>query len=172
MLNTTYDNSEKTIMNQKQKIFVYINSHAAHFVKSFILKKYLNNKIGHNKWISCNEVIIPESLQVDKELFTESFFHGITTYQYTIISNGGTFVNPLLYGLTTDFIMWNDIIHTEPNFFQDVVYIDIPFEMYKEIAQNDTYFVDEEEYRETSNKIQTMVKKLKDTYYSTGTVLH
>lgn len=152
--------------------FVYINSHAAHFLHDKKMKKYITNKIGHSKWKACNEVMIPEILQEDFEIFTEAFFHGITTYQYTMLNEGGTFINPLLYGLTTDFELWNDVIHSEPDFYQNVTYVDIPYSVYKEVAEDDSLFVTEEEYMENSNKLTGMVEQLKSTYYPSNTILH
>lgn len=173
MLNTSSnENNEGSTMKQKERILVYINSHAAHFIDTSVIKNFLNKKLGTKKWTACNEVMIPDELKGDMSMLTENFFHGVSAYQYSMIYDGGMFVNPMLYGLTTDFLMWNDVLHSEPDFYQDVIYIDVPYEVYEQVAWDSPSFVDEDEYNQSAEHIKEMVNRIKTTYYPTSTVLH
>lgn len=173
MLNTSSNqNKEGSSMKQIERILVYINSHAAHFIDKSVIKNFLNKKLETKKWVACTEVMIPEELRGNMSMMTENFFHGVSAYQYSMIYDGGTFINPMLYGLTTDFLMWNDVLHSEPDFYQDVVYIDVPYEVYEQAAWDSPSFVDKEDYEQSSQQIKDMVERIKQTYYPTGTVLH
>jgi len=156
----------------KPKILVYVNSHIAHHLDKALMKKYLNGKIGNKSWEFFGDIIIPELLREDSSYMTDNFFHGISAHQFTMIQGGGTFVNPMLYGLHSDFSLWNDILHEKPDFYQEVIYIDVPYDIYKEVAKDDIYYVEEEVYGDMSKVIKDMVDKMKITYYSTSEELH
>jgi len=150
----------------KPTILIYVNSHVAHHLNHPILKKYLNNKIGHNKWVGFGDIIIPELIKDTPEYLTDNFFHGISAHQFTMIKKGGTFINPMLYGLHNDFDMWNDILHEEPDFFKEVVYIDVPFVLYDEVVTEDDYKVNEEKYNDMNKIIENMVHDIRKVYYN------
>ena len=156
----------------KPKILVYVNSHAAHFLTNPVLKRYLTKKLGSKSWIHCGDVLVPELLRENHDYMTENFFHGVSAQQFTMIHDGGTFINPMLYGLNSDFDLWNDILHDTPDFYQEILYVDIPYEVYGEIGKDDDYFVNEETYSEMSMMIEKMVNSIKNTYYPTAEVVH
>lgn len=152
--------------SMKPKIFIYINSHAAFYINKSNMKKYLNKQIGNKNWLAFSDLIIPEVIKSDKSYITDNFFHGISAHQYTMIYKGGTFINPMLYGLHNDFDLWNDIIHEEPEFFKEVIYIDIPYDVYTmSLVDADEYIVDEEDYHTMSDTISRMVEKIQEVYY-------
>lgn len=159
----------------KAKTFVYINSFAAQVGHNHHVKNFLNRKIGNKQWTLCNEVLIPEQLkEIASDVINQDFFHGISTYQYTMMQAGGTFINPFLYGLNSDMTLWTDIIHNNTgNFFQNAVYIDIPYELFKEAAKDTIYFVEEDEYNQTSTFIEEITAGINKKYYpATRTQLH
>jgi len=156
----------------KPKILVYVNSHIAHHLDKPIMKKFINGKIGHKSWEFFGDIVIPEVLKDDPELLNEEFFNGVSTHQYTMIRKGGTFINPMLYGLHNDFSLWNNVLHNEPDFFQEVMYIDVPYDVYFEVAKDDVYFVDEQQYDDMSRTMTMMVDKMKDAFYITGKEIH
>lgn len=150
----------------KPKIMIYINSHVAYYTKKPILKKFLNKKIGHNKWFSFGDILIPDLIRDVPEYITDNFFHGISAHQYTMIQNGGTFVNPMLYGLHNDFNLWNNIIHEEPDFFKEVIYINVPYDMYTELCDDDEYKVNESIYNDMSKLIEDITVGIRKEYYT------
>lgn len=156
----------------KPRILIYLNSHIAHHLDKSVMKKYINNKIGHKNWEFFGDIIIPDLLREDSNYMTDNFFHGVSAHQFTMIQGGGTFVNPMLYGLHSDFSLWNDILHEKPDFYQEVIYIDIPYDIYNEVAKDDIFYVEEEIYSDMSRIIKDMVDKMKNTYYSTSEELH
>lgn len=156
----------------KPKILIYINSHVAYHLDKSSIKKYLNNQLGHKSWIGFGDVLMPEELKQNPEYLTENFFHGVSAHQYTMIKNGGTFINPMLYGLNSDFNMWNDILHEESDFFQEVMFIDVPYEMYEQVADEDEYLIDEEGYDHMTNMITNIVERIKATYYHRDEQVH
>ena len=151
---------------KREKTFIYINSFAAQVGNNHHIKNFLNKKIGNKSWTMCNEVLIPEQLKQNAgDVINEDFFHGISTHQYTLMQDGGTFINPFLYGLNSDMTVWTDIIHDTQDFFQNTVYIDIPYELFKEAAKDTIFYVDEEEYNQTSTFIQDITKGINKKYY-------
>ena len=157
----------------KPKILIYINSHIAHFLDKGKMKKFINSKVGHKNWTFFGDLYIPELLQYTENHIDDNFFHGASAHQYTMIRGGGTFINPMLYGLHSDFSLWCDILHHEPDFAQEVVYIDVPYDIYYEVAHdNDEFFVDEIKYNDMNEIIQEMVVKMQNTFYVTGKEIH
>ena len=158
----------------KPRILIYMNSHVAYHLDKSVMKKFINNKIGNKNWEFFGDVLVPNLFKnAPDEYLTEDFFHGVATHQYTMIQKGGTFINPMLYGLHNDFAVWNEILHGEPDFFQEVLYIDVPYDVYHEAAKdNDEYYVDETRYNDMSTTIDVMVEKMKETFYLTGNELH
>lgn len=154
----------------KPRILIYVNSHIAHHLDKSVMKKYLNKEIGHKNWEYFGDIMIPPLLKEDIDYMTDNFFHGISAHQYTMIQNGGTFINPMLYGLNSNFSLWNDILHERPKFVQEVLYIDVPYEIYKEVVgEDDIYFVDRDTYNDMSSSICEMVDRMKATYYKAPT---
>jgi hypothetical protein len=155
------------------KEFIYINNMAALFANDKDMKRFLNNKIGHKKWVIYNEIYIPEHLGMTDKDLDERFFNGIAVSQFSMIKRGGTFINPMLYAMNMNFSMWNHILHNEPDFRQHVRYIDVPYELYYESAKR--MFVDpvpEEDYDAVSNNIVNMVDQIKDDFYVNSMQIH
>ena len=157
----------------KPKILVYINSHVAHFLDQGKMKKFINSKIGHKNWTFFGDLYVSELLQDEGIHIDDNFFHGVSAHQYTMIRSGGTFINPMLYGLHSDFSLWSDILHNDPEFEQEIVYIDIPYDIYYDVAHgSDEYFVDETKYNDMSQNISGMVVKMQDVFYVTRKEIH
>ena len=151
--------------------FIYINNMAARHVEDKNLRKFLNEKIGHKNWKAYNELHIPAQFGDDESTLNESFFHGVAVHQFTMIRQGGTFINPMLYAMNFDFKIWNHILHNEADFRQHVRYIDVPYELYAQ-AVKDSPPVSEEDYKEVSQNLINMVKKIKDDFYVNSDTLH
>ncbi len=157
----------------KPKILIYINSHVAHFLDQSKMKKFINKKVGHKNWTFFGDLYISELLQDEGIHIDENFFHGVSAHQYTMIRGGGTFINPMLYGLHNDFSLWSDILHNEPDFSQEVLYIEVPYDIYYEVAHgDDEFFVDEDRYNDMNNVIAEMVVKMQRAFYVTGKEIH
>jgi len=146
--------------------FIYINSLAAEVADNHRIKNFLNKKIGNKSWQLCHEVLIPEQLEEQAgDVINEDFFHGIATHQFTLMKDGGVFINPFLYGLNSNVLIWTDIIHDSQDFFQNTIYIDIPYDLFKEAAKDTVYFCDEEEYTVTSDHIKGITEGINKKYY-------
>lgn len=156
----------------KPRILVYINSHAGHYLADAKMKKHVSMSLGHKQWKFFGDIIIPNLIKDNPSYLTENFFHGVSAHQHTMIQGGGTFINPMMYGLHNDFSLWNDVIHENPEFYQEIIYIDVPYGIYENVAKDDLYFVDEEVYNDMSNIINEMVDKMRITYYATDAKVH
>lgn len=155
------------------KEFIYINNVAALHVDDKDIRRFLNNKLGHKKWVIYNELFIPEVFGQDDTSLTEDFFHGVAVSQFSMIKRGGSFINPMLYAMNMDFKVWNHILHNEPDFRQHVSYVDIPYALYYEAAKR--VFEEplaEEEYELISKNLVTMVDKIKDDFYVNSNIIH
>jgi len=161
-------------MTKKNKtMLVYINGFASYHTKRGLIKKFLDKKLETKTWTCCGDMDLPDRIIGEGDLLTENFFHGMSAQQYKMIREGGIFINPLLYGLTQDIALWYDILHKDDNnFSQHVIYLDIPWELYKEQAVGDIFAADKEEYEEHTESIKKLVKNIKDRYYPSDTVLH
>ncbi len=150
-----------------EKTFIYINSFAAQVGDNHHIKNFLNKKLGNKNWTIYDDVIIPEQLKTKagKDVIDENFFHGIATHQYTLMRDGGTYINPFLYGLNSNVGIWTDIIHDTLDFFQNTIYIDIPYELFKEAAKDTIFFVEEDEYNSTSEYIREITAGINNKYY-------
>ena len=150
-------------MNKKETLFVYTNTFAASYIDNRYIKKYIESKIGSNKWTCFGDMMVPE--MIGDDLLTPEFFHGIAAAQYNMILDGGTYINPLISGLQVDISMWNDIIHDRRDFFQNVMYIDIPYEILAQVTDIEEN-VDENTYKTNSKYVTGIVDRLKLHFYS------
>jgi len=153
----------------KPKILVYVNNHAAHHLDNDIIKEYLNAELECDDWYGFGDVNVPTMFKDNPDFLTQNFFHGISTQQYTIIEKGGIFVNPFLYGMYSDIELWNNILHTDKDFYQEVMYIDIPFEIFKQAVDGK---ITQAQYEESSEMVIDVVDKIKENYYLMHRSIH
>lgn len=153
---------------EKEKTFVYINTFAAHYANEGFMKRFLDKKIG-KPWNAMSDVLIPRSL--DDRMIKEQFFHGVATAQFSMIQDGGTFINPMIAGFKTDFDTWNDIVHKYPDFVQNVIYLDIPYSLYK-VVDDGADGISEEDYNMNSDNMKKLVADLEKEFYVSTKIMH
>ena len=111
---------------------------------------------------------VPDSLDVPA---SDDYYHGVAISQFTMMTKGGTFINPLIAGLTTDFKQWAGVVHEDTSFNQTMLYIDIPYEVYfQSVTDNNERPREEKEYEAISLSMKGLVDDLQAVMYMNQTV--
>lgn len=142
--------------------YVYVNS----FVTSFNFDNEVTDtikKIGklddlqtfNNRF----EDVPDELLDLSEDAYN-GFINGIVYSQYINSCDTGTFLNPLLMGLSMDYATWFSIMKND-DINREIVYVDVPYETYCELVPKSIHTT-KEEYDSHSNAVNKMVNALNE----------
>lgn len=156
--------------NSSVKHLIYINSVASLLTTNRVMKKFLNEKLRGKNWICFDEGLetVPDSLDLP---ISNDYYHGVAISQFTMMAGGGTFINPLIAGLSTNFNQWAEAIHDVSSFNQTVLYVDVPYDVYfHSITDNKELPMEEEDYKAISRSMVNLVTDLQASEHMNKTI--
>lgn len=146
-------------MIDNSKVFVYMNPLASIASDMKPVKQWIDEKLHTNQWVNASGNRSNEILKQLIEEFQEDtlFFAGMAFEQYRMTVGGGIFINPMIGGLNTDYDTWSKVIKEDGAI---VLYLEVPFNVYRKAIEEEDYKVDEKSYDIFSTTMKTMVESL------------
>lgn len=153
----------------ESRILVYINGFACLFYDSPQIKKYLEENIDVKNFTVFSRLKNVPVVDIDAIMGVsrdpESFFQGIALSEYEHVrKNGGVYINAMACGIINNPIVWKSVLNNS-SMKQKILYIDIPYDIYKEVAEDKA--VSEEEYKKQNTIMSEIINDIKDSVGST-----
>lgn len=143
-------------------LFVYINVFAAAMLPSQVLQKFISDKLHTRRWKGFpNDLSDFPATLIEKETDVESFFDGLSVSQYLqTIDSHGIYINAMYSGVVYNPERWANVIYNSGAENQVAIYVDVPYEIYKEGAkelEEEDSSIDKITYDDQSEKLKNAI---------------
>lgn len=142
--------------------FVYVNSYLTSFDFDEDVIDTIKKIGGLDDLVTYNNRFedVPNELINGSEEAYNGFIDGLTYSQYANSEQIGTYLNPLLIGLSLDYNKWFKIMKKD-DIQRDIVFVDIPYKTYCELVPSSLH-TSEEDYNKHSNAIKRLANALQE----------